>query len=183
MFKIKYISVIIVFLLWTLSSCSVSKDLFTTWNKEAIEKGKKLPQKSFYISKHSIADYSMWEYVIDWKSFDNTIFTDSLLNTKVELIIENENKIQLKHIFKGLIIDSVSIDGRFENEYFVSSQNHKKTFIPLIYYSNQNKQLVFFNDKDDNLVIHGLTWNVGAILFIGGSGGGNSIYRYTKYKR
>ena len=161
-----------------LGSCSVSKDLYTTWNKEVIEDGKKLPQSSLYVSKDSITQYSIWENVMDLKNFDNTIFTDSLSNTKVKLIIENENRIQLLHIYNDQIIDSIKIDGRFEKEYFVSNQNHKKILIPLIYYQNLNKQLIFFNDADENLVIHGLMWNEGAILFISGTGGGNSTYKY-----
>jgi len=154
--------------------------LYKSWQPD-LEEGKKLNDSNKFWSNDSTMFHSLWQKLVHLEDLERIENKDTILNSWVQIDLINDNEI-LATLYDGKsMVDKLSFYGRIENDvYFVTNQNHKRMLIPLIWYQNLNTQYIFYLDKYGDLVLHGLEWNEGAILIMGGSGGGNMIKKYKR---
>ena len=162
-----------------LAGCSISSDLYSSW-KPNLPKGTILKSSSRYWSKSESTYHSLWDKLMYLNNLNRKESIDTFENSWVKLNFIKPDTLNAYHFNGEKILDSITIVGRIEGNYFVSNQSHKSVFIPLLYYKNLNTQYVLYQDSLENLALQSLEWNAGAIFLFAADGGGQSTSLYMK---
>ena len=167
--------------LFAFASCAGPKDMYNEWRPK-LEKGERLQSVNQFWNSDTIGSYDgLWQNLHHLKNIDRERQKDTLAGSWVQIELLGDSTIEAKLFHQDALIDSLSIQGRIEKEhYFVTDQSHKYKVIPLIYFKNLNSQYIMYLDESEDLVVRGLHFNRGAILFIIGGGAFTSRSTYQK---
>jgi hypothetical protein len=175
--KVKYKITFIIILL-SLTSCKLSKDLYVEWKPELVD-AQKIEHSMEYIPNSSGSIGTLWLLLYKTKTFKKIPYE---LNDSMSVLLSpiTKDEFQAKLISNNVNIDSLTLRGELVENYFSVNQNKSRILLPPIYWRNFNHKVLIAQLENGNLKLYSFGWNEGAILFIGGSGGGQANYNFEQ---
>jgi len=159
--------------------CKSGKELHQRWGTDLPVKDELALNESFllYGKSSNGYNYNLWRELHLSQGNEVTQLSskeDSTYCVKLKLV--NENQILASLIKNDILIDSLQLKGRIENNYFFIDQWNKKVFLIPFFWTVQQHQTILGRELNESLSVISLGRGMGMILFFGTSGGGTQRF-------
>ena len=163
-----------------ITSCYSTKKLVSKKKTEAIQFSIQQFNGTYKNQLLGFEQFGLWQLLNRGISFKSD--TTSTINTAVKLKLVTKNKLEIQLLSNDKILNTLTLKGHVQNEYFSIHRKLILVPIPFLYIHRESKTLLGNDASGSLVVVHGFKddgWNV---IMAGGGGGGISNYNFERLK-